>query len=110
MTLEDVQALHDGALMPTYGRFPVALESGRGATAVDVEGKASGIERPLAELLGGWNRIPVTYAGGVGSFEHLAQLREWGRGRLNVTVGSALDLFGGTMKFDEVLDYCRNNI
>ena len=39
MTLEDVQALHDGALMPTYGRFPVALESGRGATAVDVEGK-----------------------------------------------------------------------
>ena len=78
--------------------------------AVDVEGKASGIERPLAELLGGWNRIPVTYAGGVGSFEHLAQLREWGRGRLNVTVGSALDLFGGTMKFDEVLDYCRNNI
>ena len=78
--------------------------------AVDVEGKASGIERHLAELLGGWNRIPVTYAGGVGSFEHLAQLREWGRGRLNVTVGSALDLFGGTMKFDEVLDYCRNNI
>ena len=78
--------------------------------AVDVEGKASGIERPLAELLGGWYRIPVTYAGGVGSFEHLALLREWGRGRLNVTVGSALDLFGGTMKFDEVLDYCRNNI
>lgn len=39
MTLEDVQTLHDGALMPTYGRFPVALESGRGATAVDVEGK-----------------------------------------------------------------------
>ena len=41
MTLEDVQTLHDGALMPTYGRFPVALESGRSATAVDVEGKES---------------------------------------------------------------------
>lgn len=39
MTLEDIRAQHDGALMPTYGRFPVALESGRGATAVDVEGK-----------------------------------------------------------------------
>ena len=78
--------------------------------AVDVEGKASGIERPLVELLGGWNRIPVTYAGGVGSFEHLAQLREWGQDHLNVTVGSALDLFGGNMKFDEVLSYCKNEI
>ena len=39
MTLEEVQAIHDGALMPTYGRFSVALESGHGATAVDVNGK-----------------------------------------------------------------------
>ena len=39
MTLEEIQAIHDGALMPTYGRFPVALESGHGATAVDVNGK-----------------------------------------------------------------------
>lgn len=75
--------------------------------AVDVEGKASGIERGLVELLGGWNRIPVTYAGGVGSFEHLTQLKEWGQDHLNVTVGSALDLFGGTMKFDEVLSFCQ---
>lgn len=75
--------------------------------AVDVEGKASGIERELVELLGSWGRIPVTYAGGVGCFEHLAQLKEWGRNRLNVTVGSALDLFGGTMKFEEVLDFCK---
>lgn len=75
--------------------------------AVDVEGKASGIERELVELLGSWHRIPVTYAGGVGCFEHLAQLKEWGQNRLNVTVGSALDLFGGTMKFEEVLDFCK---
>ena len=39
MTYQEIQALHDGALMPTYGRFPVALESGRGAVAVDVDGK-----------------------------------------------------------------------
>ena len=39
--------------------------------AVDVEGKASGIEVPLAEMLGDWGRIPITYAGGVGSFEYL---------------------------------------
>ena len=59
--------------------------------AVDVEGKASGIEVPLAEMLGDWGRIPITYAGGVGSFEDLKQLKEHGKGRLNVTIGSALD-------------------
>ena len=32
--------MHDGALMPTYGRFPVALQSGKGATAYDESGKA----------------------------------------------------------------------
>ncbi len=73
--------------------------------AADVEGKASGIERGLVEILGGWGRIPVTYAGGVGSFEHLRQLREWGQNRLNVTIGSALDLFGGDMNFEEVLNF-----
>ncbi len=46
--------------------------------AVDVEGKASGIERELVELLGSWNRIPVTYAGGIGSFQNLEELAEWG--------------------------------
>lgn len=75
--------------------------------AVDVEGKASGIEKELVELLGSWNRIPVTYAGGVGNFEHLAQLRDWGHGRLNVTIGSALDLFGGPMSFEDVLKYMK---
>lgn len=75
--------------------------------AVDVEGRASGIERELVELLGEWNRIPVTYAGGVGSFAHLRQLKEWGQDHLNVTVGSALDLFGGTMRFEDVLSFLR---
>ena len=65
--------------------------------AVDVEGKASGIERELVELLGSWNRIPVTYAGGIGSFQNLEELAEWGQHHLNYTIGSALDLFGGTL-------------
>lgn len=73
--------------------------------AVDVEGKASGIEVPLVEILGDWGRIPITYAGGVGSFEDLKQLKEHGKGRLNVTIGSALDLFGGRMAYKEVLQY-----
>ena len=73
--------------------------------AVDVEGKASGIERELVELLGSWNRIPVTYAGGIGSFQNLEELAEWGQHHLNYTIGSALDLFDGNMKFEDVLEF-----
>lgn len=76
--------------------------------AADVEGKSAGIEKELAELLGSWSRIPITYAGGVGSFKDLELLRQAGRGRLNVTIGSALDLFGGSMEYEKVMDYMRN--
>lgn len=71
--------------------------------AVDVEGKAAGIEEPVAALLGSWGKKPVTYAGGVHSFADLDRLRELGRGSVDVTIGSALDLFGGHMAFEEVL-------
>ncbi len=74
--------------------------------AVDVEGKADGIEEDVAELLGRWGKIPVTYAGGVHNFEDLRLLKRLGRDRVNVTIGSALDLFGGSMKFEEVLREC----
>ena len=73
--------------------------------AVDVEGKVSGIECGLVELLGNWNKIPVTYAGGIGSFENLKELSEYGKHHLNYTIGSALDLFGGSMKFEDVLAF-----
>lgn len=75
--------------------------------AVDVEGKAKGIEKELVRLLGEWGKIPVTYAGGVGSFEDLRELKELGKDRLNVTIGSALDLFGGPMAYEKVLHYIR---
>lgn len=71
--------------------------------AVDVEGKSSGIETQIASMLGTWDGIPVTYAGGVGSFEDLHLLKALGRDKVDVTIGSALDLFGGKMAFDEVL-------
>ena len=71
--------------------------------AVDVEGKSAGIEAGLASMLGKWEGIPVTYAGGVGSYEDLRQLKKLGNNRVDVTIGSALDLFGGPMVFDEVL-------
>lgn len=75
--------------------------------AVDVEGKAAGIEIDLIRLLGKWGKIPITYAGGVGSLKDLALLEEEGEGRLHVTVGSALDLFGGTMAYRDVIAYCK---
>jgi phosphoribosylformimino-5-aminoimidazole carboxamide ribotide isomerase len=73
--------------------------------AVDVEGKARGIETQVASLLGGWGKLPVTYAGGVSSFEDLEALRELGQNRLDVTIGSALSIFGGNMDFEEVVRY-----
>lgn len=71
---------------------------------VDVEGKSSGIERELVSMLGEWDGIPVTYAGGVGTFEDLALLKQLGQNKVDVTIGSALDLFGGNMSFERVLD------
>lgn len=73
--------------------------------AVDVEGKSRGIERELVTMLGGWDGIPVTYAGGVGSFADLDELRTLGNDRVNVTIGSALDLFGGPLEFEKVCAY-----
>ncbi|MEE1242833.1 phosphoribosylformimino-5-aminoimidazole carboxamide ribotide isomerase [Frisingicoccus sp.] len=77
--------------------------------AVDVEGKASGIEKPLAELLGQFTERPVTYAGGVGSFDDLRQLKELGNDRVNVTIGSALDLFGGPIPYETVKNLGTEN-
>lgn len=74
--------------------------------AVDVEGKASGVETELVKMLGMWKKLPVTYAGGVGSFEDLEKLKSLGNGHVDVTIGSALDLFGGKMEFSKVLSQC----
>lgn len=74
--------------------------------AVDVEGRAEGIEEELAAFLGRWEGRPVTYAGGVHSYEDLDRLRELGRNCLNVTIGSALDLFGGELSWKKILEIC----
>lgn len=76
--------------------------------AVDVEGQAHGIESGLVRILDEYNTIPVTYAGGVGSYEDLTLLKELGHNKIDVTIGSALDLFGGKLKFKKVLDICRS--
>ena len=74
---------------------------------VDVEGKRSGIEQELIGLLGRWNRIPITYAGGIRSLEDIEQIREAGQNKIHVTVGSALDLYGGDLPFEKVLAACE---
>ena len=75
--------------------------------AVDVEGKANGIEEEVASMLGKYCDIPVTYAGGVHTYEDLQLLKKLGRGKVDVTIGSALDLFGGTMSFEKVIEDCK---
>ena len=64
--------------------------------AADVEGKCEGIDVELVELLGSWGKTPLTYAGGVKSIEDLHKIDALSSGCLDVTVGSALDIFGGT--------------
>lgn len=76
--------------------------------AVDVEGKAAGIDASLVGLLAEFQDRPVTYAGGVGCYEDLEHLRRAGKDRVDVTIGSALDIFGGSMALDKVLEYCVN--
>ena len=73
--------------------------------AVDVEGKANGIDEDVAGILGNLEGMKVTYAGGISSFEDLDKLKNIGKGKVDFTVGSALDIFGGTMDFKKVCAY-----
>ena len=63
--------------------------------AVDVEGKCAGIAEDLVVDLGMWTPISTTYAGGVKNMDDLIKVKDLGQGRLDVTIGSALDIFGG---------------
>lgn len=71
--------------------------------AVDVEGKADGVETELVRLLGNFEKLPITYAGGVHDYQDLRLLKEVGHSRIDVTIGSALDLFGGSMELERIL-------
>lgn len=73
---------------------------------VDVEGLQSGIEEPLVEVLA-TSPIPVTYAGGVRSLADMERIRTLGSGRIDATIGSALDMFGGALPYADVLAWHR---
>jgi phosphoribosylformimino-5-aminoimidazole carboxamide ribotide isomerase len=63
--------------------------------AVDVEGLCRGIDGELVSKLGQWSPIPVTYAGGANSLADLETVARLGQGKVHLTIGSALDIFGG---------------
>ena len=69
---------------------------------VDVEGKVSGIEENLVKILYKWGKLPITYAGGIGKTEDLNQFKKISKGRLDFTIGSALDLFGGCISYKDI--------
>ncbi len=74
---------------------------------VDVEGKKAGIEESLVKILGKWSPIPVTYAGGATSLADLDRVKVLGRDRVDLTIGSALDIFGGDVAYRDVVDWQR---
>ncbi len=71
--------------------------------AVDVEGKASGVEKEVVQRLGKDSVIKATYAGGVHSMEDIQWIREKGNEKVDFTVGSALDLFGGKIPYTSLI-------
>lgn len=75
--------------------------------AVDVEGKRSGMQEELVRDLAEWTSIPTTYAGGVRSIDDLKKFEAISNGKLHVTIGSALSIFGGDLDFQTVVNYCK---
>ena len=63
--------------------------------AADVEGLCAGVDVELVKHMGAWAGIPMTYAGGVANLEDVQIVDQMSSGNIDVTVGSALDIFGG---------------
>jgi phosphoribosylformimino-5-aminoimidazole carboxamide ribotide isomerase len=76
--------------------------------AADVEGLCQGIDQELVKQLADWTSLPTTYAGGARSLIDLETVTRLSQGRIDLTIGSALDLFGGSsVKYEEVLAFNR---
>ena len=79
--------------------------------AVDVEGKCEGIDEALVTFLGQHSAVAMTYAGGIHRIEDLHRIQELSGGRVDATVGSALDLFGGTgVRYADLLSFNRRTL
>jgi len=77
--------------------------------AADVEGQCQGVQEDIIYLLAGWVEIPVTYAGGVSSMNDLQLVKNLGDGIIDLTIGSALDIFGGSLSYDEVVQWFKKH-
>jgi phosphoribosylformimino-5-aminoimidazole carboxamide ribotide isomerase len=78
--------------------------------AVDVEGLCEGVDMELVERLSGESPIPATYAGGARSLHDLEEVTRVGKGRVDLTIGSALDIFGGTgVRYADVVAFNREH-
>jgi len=76
--------------------------------AVDVEGLCRGIDEELVTNLAAWTPIPATYAGGASSLADLEKVTRLGRGRIDLTIGSALDIYGGGgVRYEEAVAFNR---
>jgi phosphoribosylformimino-5-aminoimidazole carboxamide ribotide isomerase len=76
--------------------------------AVDVEGLCRGVDQELVSSLGQWSPIPTTYAGGASSLADLEAVARLGQGRIDLTIGSALDIFGGNgVRYEDVVAFNR---
>jgi phosphoribosylformimino-5-aminoimidazole carboxamide ribotide isomerase len=76
--------------------------------AVDVEGLCRGIDQELVSLLAGWVTIPTTYAGGARSLADLELVTRLGHGKIDLTIGSALDIFGGSgVRYKDLIEFNR---
>ena len=77
--------------------------------AVDVEGLCRGVDEQLVSNLAQWSPLPCTYAGGARSLEDLATVTRLGQGKVDLTIGSALDIFGGTgVRYEDAVAFNRN--
>jgi len=73
--------------------------------AADVEGLCQGVDLDLIAKLAAWSPIDCTYAGGAKSLDDLKQVCESGKGRIHLTIGSALDIFGGSIPYADVVAF-----
>ena len=66
------------------------------------------MQEELVQDLAKWTTIPTTYAGGIRSLEDLERFKTLSGGKLHVTIGSALDIFGGNLPYQKVVQYCNS--
>jgi len=76
--------------------------------AADVEGKMGGVDTELIDNLSFWCSIPITYAGGVASYDDINIVNSVGKGKIDLTIGSALDIFGGKLNYKIVIEKFKN--